>query len=396
MEFLSIINALLTNIAGVNGQNLTADRIGGLVSAVEHSPLLTRRRAMVILSRIRLMSLLGASFYIFGMLIDALYFGIEMTHTLILYRVVAAFILLTLVFAVRKADSLHSAYRALFVFFLTSLVFQAFYQPLVLPDYLGSINDLPTAGYAIFPFLISASIAVFPLTIKESFLISLLFLTAELLIVAVTSNLPDPQPGLGMLLSLATTIGISSFAATSQLSYMVSLVEQASIDGLTHCYSRNSGEEILDVQFRIASRQHTPLAIAFLDLDDFKQINDRYGHEAGDRVLENAAVNIRRNLRDSDILIRWGGEEFLMILPHTNGEGASMAIRRMRTNGFGRRPDKNQLTASIGITEMIASGARDWQELVDIADEQMYIAKTEGKNQFRLHPSNTSDAANDE
>lgn len=351
---------------------------------------------MVILSRIRLMSLIGAFFYAFGMLLDTLYFDPETARKLIIYRAAAAFILMLLVFAIRKADSLQSAYRALFVFFVTSLVFQAFYQPLVLPEYLGSIDSLPTAGYAIFPFLISASVAVFPLTLKESFLISILFLTAELLIVAVTSNLPDPEPGLGMLLSLAATIAICSFAAISQLSYMVSLVEQASIDGLTHCYSRNSGEEILDVQFRIAARQHTPLSVAFLDLDDFKKINDRYGHDAGDRVLQNAAMLTRRNLRDSDILIRWGGEEFLMVLPHTNAEGASMAIRRMRTNGFGIRPDKKPLTASIGIAEMLSSGARDWQELVDLADEQMYLAKTEGKNQYRLHLTDDVPAANDE
>ncbi len=363
---------------------MTADRIGGLVSARDHSPLLTRRRALVILSRIRLMCLLGASFYIIGMLFDVLHFEASTTKNLIIFRAAAAFLLLALLFAIRNADSLNSAYRALFVFLATSVVFQALYQPQVLPEYLLSIEDLPTAGYAIFPFLICATLAVFPLTIKETFLISVIFLTAELIFIAVINPQPDPQPGLGMLLSLGTIIGICAFSAISQMSYMLSLVEQASVDGLTNCYSRNSGEEILDVQFRISSRQKSKLSLVFLDLDNFKTINDRYGHEAGDRVLQNAADNIRKNLRDSDVLIRWGGEEFLMILPYTDGEGASMAIRRMRNNGFGRRPDKNPVTASIGIAELTDTGATDWQGLVDIADEQMYLAKTRGKDQFRL------------
>ncbi|MBE7635501.1 diguanylate cyclase [Sneathiella sp. P13V-1] len=382
---MSILNSWIGGLTGVSGFNLTADRIGGLISATDHSPLLTRRRALVILSRIRFMCLLGAFFYVAGFIFDITHFDAEVTRSLLIYRATAAFLYLALLFAIRKADSLNSAYRSLFVFFATSVIFQALYQPLVLPEFLFSIQGLATAGYAIFPFLICATIAVFPLTIKESFLISVIFLTSELIFIAVANPQPDPQPGLGMLLSLGTIVGICTFSAVSQMSYMLSLVEQASVDSLTNCYSRNSGEEILDVQFRISSRQNSKLSVVFLDLDNFKSINDRYGHEAGDRVLQNAANNIRKNLRDSDVLIRWGGEEFLMILPYTDGEGASMAIRRMRNNGFGKRPDKNQVTASIGIAELTATKASDWQELVDIADEQMYLAKTKGKDQFQLY-----------
>nr|WP_240953385.1 GGDEF domain-containing protein [Sneathiella chinensis] len=175
---------------------------------------------------------------------------------------------------------------------------------------------------------------------------------------------------------------------------MLSLVEQASVDSLTNCYSRNSGEEILDVQFRIAQRQKADLAVVFLDIDNFKIINDQFGHEAGDRILAEAAASMKRNLRDSDVLIRWGGEEFVMLLPNTNAAGAGKAIRRMRTNGFGLRPDGQPVTASIGITDIRSVGTKSWTDLVDQADEEMYRVKTHGKNNVSVvRIANTSIAS---
>ena len=382
---MSPFHALVKTITGVDSEKLTVERFGRLLTAESHSPLLTRRRALVILSRIRLLSFVSALLYLLGIALDYLYFEPGLFNKLTLYRCIASFMLLVLAFGIRKADSLQSAYRAMFIFIGANLVFQALYQPHVLPEYFQSIIDLPSAGYAIFPFLIAACLAIFPLSIKECFLAIVLFLTAELLIVTLATSELNPQPGLGVLISLLSACALSSYSAISQLSYMVSLVEQASVDTLTNCYSRNSGEEILDVQFRIASRQGTPLSVIFLDIDDFKIINDRFGHEAGDKVLAVAAQLIRNNLRDSDVLIRWGGEEFLMLLPHTDADGATRAIRRLRANGIGNRPDKTPLTASIGIAELTSSGVNTWADLVDLADAEMYRAKTGGKNDFRVY-----------
>ena len=382
---MAITRALLKTITGISTDNLTAERIGRLLTASSHSPLLTRRRALVILSRIRLLSFVSALLYLAGIGLDYLYFEQFVFEKLAIYRCTTAFLLLLLAFGIRKTDSLQSAHRAVFIFIGANLVFQALFQPLVLPDYFQSIVDLPTAGYAIYPFLIAACLAIFPLSIKESFLAVVLFLTSELLIVTLATTELNPQPGLGILISLLSACSLSSFSAISQLSYMVSLVEQASVDTLTNCYSRNSGEEILDVQFRIALRQETQLAVLFLDLDDFKIINDRYGHEAGDKVLKLAAHNIRRSLRDSDISIRWGGEEFVMLLPHTDTDGATRAVRRLRASGLGKRPDGAALTASIGIVELSTSGVTHWVDLVELADAQMYLAKTNGKNDFSVY-----------
>lgn len=165
---------------------------------------------------------------------------------------------------------------------------------------------------------------------------------------------------------------------------MASLVDQASIDTLTQCYSRNSGEEIIDVQFRIARREAAFLSVVFVDLDNFKAINDRYGHESGDRVLRSAAEHIARNGRGSDVLIRWGGEEFVILLPNTNATGALKTVRRLRNIGLGERPDGSFLTASYGIAEMQSSKANDWQTLVECADDQMYVVKSNGGNDIAV------------
>ncbi|MEP3247824.1 MAG: GGDEF domain-containing protein [Sneathiella sp.] len=382
---MSIIGYFFSAVTGSSAQSLSRERLSSLLTTKNHTPLLGRRRATVILSRIRLMALIGAFLYMGGIVLDFAAFEGEVFKSLLIYRTTAASLMLILILAVRKSDSLLSAYRALGIFFAINLIFQGLSQPLILPQYIASIDNLPTAGYAIFPFLIVVCIAVFPLTFKETFLTIVLFFMSEMITISLLPNQINPTPGLGVLLSLVVTGALCSFSAISQLSYMVSLVDQASIDALTNCFSRNSGEEILDVQFRIARRQKTPLSVAFLDLDNFKNINDRYGHEAGDRTLTSAASAIRRNLRDSDILIRWGGEEFLMLLPHTEAKGAANAIRRMRTNGLGIRPDGTPLTASIGIAELQTSSAESWADLVDLADEQMYVAKTNGKNDFSIH-----------
>jgi diguanylate cyclase (GGDEF)-like protein len=117
-----------------------------------------------------------------------------------------------------------------------------------------------------------------------------------------------------------------------------------------------------------------------MDLDHFKQINDRFGHDAGDNVLVSTSAAIRSELRTGDILIRWGGEEFVLILPNNTGLQACQALERLRKSGLGLRPDGTPVTASIGVAERITDNAQTWQDLVEKADTRMYQAKQGGRN----------------
>lgn len=108
--------------------------------------------------------------------------------------------------------------------------------------------------------------------------------------------------------------------------------------------------------------------------------NDGFGHEAGDETLRKTAIGLQACLRQSDILIRWGGEEFLVILPSTAAEGAARILQRLSAQGMGQRPDGSRITASIGVAERIADAREDWDQLVNLADQRMYRSKAAGKN----------------
>ncbi len=182
---------------------------------------------------------------------------------------------------------------------------------------------------------------------------------------------------------LVLITGVSMLAGMSQLAFMMALVRQAIRDPLTGVFSRSSGEEVLELQFTIAKRSHAALSIAFIDLDHFKSINDKFGHDAGDKALLDMTDTVSSRLRRGDMLVRWGGEEFLLIMPNTDLLQAQAALSRMRSTGFGMRPDDTPLTASIGIAECNADQTPDWKTLVDLADQRMYQAKAAGRNTLR-------------
>ncbi len=139
---------------------------------------------------------------------------------------------------------------------------------------------------------------------------------------------------------------------------------------------------MLELQFTLSTRSQGPLSLVFIDLDHFKDINDRFGHDAGDTVLKAMSAAVSGNLRQGDVLARWGGEEFVLIMPHTSQEQAVAAMQRMQTLGFGVRPDGTPLTASMGLAERSADQCADWRTLVEWADGRMYQAKSGGRNRM--------------
>jgi diguanylate cyclase (GGDEF)-like protein len=238
--------------------------------------------------------------------------------------------------------------------------------------------------YALMPNVVLAGIAVFPLTALE-----VLVFSAPAFVLALVGYVLSGEP-LSLLEHgpelwlMVLVMGVAMFSGMSQLHYMSALVNRAMFDPLTGAYTRHSGSETLDLLFRLSVLQDAPFAVAFFDLDRFKAINDGYGHDAGDRALIAFAESLRRNLRLGDVLVRWGGEEFVAILNNTTGEGARVLVERLRAHGYGLRPDGAPLTASIGVAERIADQASDWPELVERADQRMYRAKHSGRDRAVL------------
>jgi diguanylate cyclase (GGDEF)-like protein len=158
---------------------------------------------------------------------------------------------------------------------------------------------------------------------------------------------------------------------------------QAITDELTQLANRRRFTETLAVEVRRAERFGDPLALILADLDDFKLINDRYGHQTGDEVLRRFSDVLRENVRDFDLPVRYGGEEFAVLLPETGVEGAQRLARRLQNALLRLRlpeigGDRPPVTASFGVAAFPA--ARSAEELLAAADGALYRAKAAGKN----------------
>lgn len=158
-------------------------------------------------------------------------------------------------------------------------------------------------------------------------------------------------------------------------------------DSLTGCLNKRKLAEDIQHECARSQRSDAPFSVLLLDLDLFKQVNDTYGHLIGDKILKQFALQISRELRKQDTLYRFGGEEFVALLPQTNGDGARSTAERIRRRiGDGKfQSDGGQyipITASIGYATWPVDG-REPDELLAVADEGLYIAKQEGRNCIR-------------
>src|SRR5690606_27193159 len=157
----------------------------------------------------------------------------------------------------------------------------------------------------------------------------------------------------------------------------------ADTDALTGLPNRRAGLSRLRTCFNDARNQGTPLSVAYVDIDLFKQINDTYGHETGDRVLTLVGNALASSVRQRDDVIRIGGEEFLVLLPGVSGNTAAMRMETMRARIADTTPlldvDGLQVTASIGLASL-ADADEDVDVLLRRADQAMYRAKNQGRN----------------
>jgi two-component system cell cycle response regulator len=173
------------------------------------------------------------------------------------------------------------------------------------------------------------------------------------------------------------------------------LEEQSVTDGLTGLKNRRFFDERLHEEFRRAQRYGDTLSLIMIDLDHFKDVNDRHGHPAGDVVLRDAAALIRASIRDPDICARYGGEEFAVILPKTHMTGALAVAERIwkelgnkeyvvAANGT-PAPRKVRVTASLGIAFYPSKDISSGELLVRFADQALYNAKRGGRNSICLY-----------
>jgi len=170
----------------------------------------------------------------------------------------------------------------------------------------------------------------------------------------------------------------------ARLQELLTKVELLAItDPLTRLFNRRHFEEYIDRELKAASRYRFPLSLLMIDIDHFKGINDEFGHGAGDSVLREIAEIISGAVREVDVVARWGGEEFVVLLPRCTKEEALQSAERILKavsgHSFSAVPGK-QVTVSIGISGIPDSHIGNSDMLLDASDQAMYTAKRKGRN----------------
>jgi diguanylate cyclase (GGDEF)-like protein len=164
--------------------------------------------------------------------------------------------------------------------------------------------------------------------------------------------------------------------------------KQAAMDSLTGLWNRGAILELLDQEIARAARSKSPIAVMLMDLDNFKKINDTYGHVAGDQILRTAAERLQGSVRRYDSLGRYGGEEFIAVLPGCGSESAATCADRMRRS-VGENPiqvdsEAIEVTVSIGCAIASDAASADPISLIRSADEALYKAKNNGRNSVEI------------
>ncbi len=180
---------------------------------------------------------------------------------------------------------------------------------------------------------------------------------------------------------------LANEALTEQLRQALQLVEQDAVtDALTGQPNRRALDLLMDQQIALAERSMQPFSLLMLDIDHFKPINDRHGHGVGDDALRAFALRVREHLRAGDVCARFGGEEFVVVLPATDLPAALEIAERLR-----HAVADSALLVEPALTATVSIGAAEFskgltpQQLLNMADEAVYSAKKNGRNQVRFY-----------
>ena len=274
-----------------------------------------------------------------------------------------------------KKDITSFLHLAIAVSFIPS--FGIFLQPIIGPLDLSWVMAFIAIVYMVLP-ISEANTFMIPFFL----LILIAFLTGCIGI----WKLPLPtKEYLPFFLSIALIIGICNSTLKKLTKYLIFYKQAALIDPLTGLPNRRGLIEEATKVFAFCKRHNFPLSALFIDIDNFKKINDTYGHAFGDTILKKLGALISSSIRKSDIVGRYGGEEFVVLLPKTDLKGASKVADNLRTivtrhfeNSLGIR-----VTISVGIASL--ENADNLNDLINKSDKAMYKAKRAGKDRTAFY-----------
>jgi len=374
MKFLILMYISLGESLGIH----THEQLHELVTSRQHGLPITRHRAAVIQSRVYFFSVIFAILVPTWSVLDVLFLPDGLWRELFMIRVISAAIFALVAWQSRREPDIKRARILLAGMLAVTPLFHLASAHLIHAYQLDGTAQVIAELYALLPFVIVAGLTLFPLTLLEflAYAVPMFLVTLFSVQFSPPSELPHAISTLWLFTLL---FGVAMFSGLNQLRYMLSQVNRASYDALTGALTRRAGIDVLDLQFRLSSMSGASLSLLYFDLDHFKSVNDGFGHEAGDRVLKAATQQLGHLVRKGDSVIRWGGEEFVVVLPTADPHEANEVVSRIMHGGLGERPDGQPVTASIGVAELHRDAPNDWKNMVELADNRMYKAKTGGR-----------------
>lgn len=350
-----------------------------IVTSAQHSIDFSNTRADYNSRRLRFMLLVFAVAICLWIPVD--YFTLSREHfdLVVIARVVlsAALLLFWIVSFLGKRpwlvySLLSLSLIAVMGFYLVSMLIMA-----------SGAAEAPQEGYRVMPFLMVALLGLFPLTLVMG-VVNIVLISGFFLTLAGLQQGLGSAETLNQLWVLVLISGCTLWIQSGQLLMLLKLYRESTRDPLTGLINRRVLMKRLDIELEQFQEQQRPFTIMMFDLDRFKRINDQYGHLTGDRVLKQAASILSDNVRRSDIVSRYGGEEFMAVLSGMTLEQSLPLAEQIRLlvaqqSMRSEQGDQIRVTTSIGLTEY--RGGEELSAMIERADSLLYLAKDRGRNQ---------------
>jgi diguanylate cyclase (GGDEF)-like protein len=352
-----------------------------LVRSDHHSTDFSGSRADYIHNRVRILGLIYAALVMLWIPVDYLLPGTPFV-ALAITRLVACAAFLAVALVRHNPHHLPLARIRLGLLVVIPCVFYFISQLLLT----GDVSVWAAMGYSFYPYVMIAQLAIFALTLLEGVALAIPVFLIVLASQAVGGEFFSSET-IAALWLLGLLLTLALWAQMSQLQMLLRLYRQATRDPLTGLLNRRALMGRLAEEMERSQRYKRQLTVLLFDLDKFKRVNDALGHLAGDAVLRHFAGVMEKALRRSDLVGRYGGEEFLAVLPETSPERGCEVAERIRSDCHdapASAPDGTpvQFTTSIGVATLLPG--EDAETLLTRVDESLYKAKETGRDRVVL------------
>ncbi len=369
---------------------LSFENLPDLLSSHNNSADFNGTRAMQIASRACILTALFAVLALLWIAIDRITLNSSIFYDILPGRLALIAVFGGLALYTSRFQNLNLSRFRLLILMLAPALFYVFSQTHLPSVTAGTIttdtNSFVSLGYSFYPFVLIIQLAIFPLTLIECVLLTL----PVLLCVAWAGYLTDKLWSVQLLEQfwlLFLLMMVAWWASLSQLNLLLRLYRQATHDPLTGLANRRLFMQQLATEIERAQRYRHPMSLIIFDLDHFKHVNDNYGHLQGDEVLKRFARLMVDTIRGNDLAGRYGGEEFIVLLPETPAHTAAEVAERIRQACTAQpvivsRERHISFTASAGIAQLHPD--EQAEQLINRADSSLYKAKETGRNRIVL------------